>query len=329
MLAGIPLIPFLNKKIGTGCSTKIGILLLCIAFNLLLITPTYWFLCSSLFLVGILSGFTDVSVNALVTIIENRDKENLMSAAHGFFSLGGFVGAGIGSIYLYYFSGPKIHMLLVTGTVLITNMILAKHYEYVTEKKENRIVSPNLSFLKIIHPVIGLSLMAFIIMFNEGAVEHWSNLYLYEEVGVPKSQAGLGFVLFSLTMTIGRFLGDELSLKLGAERTLSYGCIVAAISYLFILNSHVYTSVIGFGILGFGLSVIVPEIFRLAGRNKTLSASVAVSTVSGVGFVGFMVGPVFLGVISNITTLVYSYITLFFSVLIAWGLVVIFRIKKY
>ena len=86
---------------------------------------------------------------------------------------------------------------------------------------------------------------------------------------------------------------------------------------------------IGFGILGFGLSVIVPEIFRLAGRNKTLSASVAVSTVSGVGFVGFMVGPVFLGVISNIMTLVYSYITLFFSVLIAWGLVVIFRIKKY
>ena len=53
------------------------------------------------------------------------------------------------------------------------------------------------SSLSCSRPVIGLSLVAFVVMFNEGAVEHWSNLYLFEVVNVPQNQAGYGFVLFS------------------------------------------------------------------------------------------------------------------------------------
>ena len=329
LLSGIPLVPLINKKIGPGRSTKIGILLLCVAFNLPLLASSYWFLCASLFLIGVFSGFTDVSMNALISIIESRDKENLMSAAHGFFSLGGFIGAGVGSVYLFYFSEPRIHMLIITGVVILVNVGLAKHYDYIKEVKENKSKNQNISFLKTIRPVIGLSIIAFIVMFNEGAVEHWSNLYLFEVVGVPQSQAGLGFVLFSLSMTLGRFLGDELSQKIGSIRTLSYGCLIAVFSYGLILYTHAYTSTIGFGGLGFGLSVVVPEVFRLAGKNKTISASVAISTVSGIGFVGFMIGPVLLGIIANSASLLHSYIALLFSVALAWGIVFLFLNMKY
>ena len=66
------------------------------------------------------------------------------------------------------------------------------------EINENDQKVQNASFMKIIRPVLSLSIVAFIVMFNEGAVEHWSNLYLNEVVGVSQSQAGLGFILFSL-----------------------------------------------------------------------------------------------------------------------------------
>ena len=205
LLSGIPLVPSINEKIGTGRSTKIGIILLCLAFNLPLLAPNYWLLCASLFLIGVFSGFTDVSVNTLISILENRDKENLMSAAHGFFSLGGFVGAGIGSFFIFHFSLPKTHMLLTTAAMILLNVVLAKYYKDLREINIDKSKIRNVSFLKTIRQVMGLSIIAFIVMFSEGAVEHWSNLYLYEIVGIPQNQAGFGFVLFSLSMTLGRF----------------------------------------------------------------------------------------------------------------------------
>jgi hypothetical protein len=54
----------------------------------------------------------------------------------------------------------------------------------------------------------------------------------------------------------------------------------------------------GFGLLGFGLSVIIPQIYRLAGKMK-LETSFAISGVSNYWFCGFfLVGPVILGAIS-------------------------------
>lgn len=329
LLSGIGLVPLIHRRIGTGRSTKIGIILLCIAFNLPLLASSYWFLCTCLFLMGVLSGFTDVSMNALISIIESRDKENLMSAAHGFFSLGGFIGAGVGSVFLYFFFEPRIHMFLVTVSVVIVNIVLARHYDFITENKENKVKNQDATFLRRVRPVIGLSIIAFIVMFNEGAVEHWSNLYLFEVVGFKQSQAGYGFILFSLSMTIGRFLGDELSKKLGSIKILSYGCFIAILSYFLILNNETYTSIIGFGILGLGLSIVVPEIFRLAGRNNTLSASDAISTVSGIGFIGFMIGPVLLGIIAKASSLTNSYIGLLFTIIVALIIVIVFFKKKY
>ena len=86
---------------------------------------------------------------------------------------------------------------------------------------------------------------------------------------------------------------------------------------------------LGFGGLGLGLSVMVPEIYRLAAKNKALPTSVAVSTVSGVGFIGFLVGPVLLGVIAKFSALWYSYVFLLGSVLSAWGIILLYLKRKY
>ena len=329
LLISIPMVPTLNVRLGTGRSTKIGVLLLALAFNLPLLAPSYVLLCASLLLIGLLSGFTDVSMNALMSIIETKEEKHLMSAAHGFFSLGGFIGAGIGSLFLLSFSHPSGHMLFISVAVILSNLWLAKYYTKINEAVERKESAKKQTFFKRLRPVIGLSLVAFVVMFNEGAVEHWSNLYLFEVVNVPQNQAGYGFVLFSLSMTLGRFLGDGFSEQFGSIRTLGYGALVALFGYGLILTTHTYGSVLGFGGLGLGLSVMVPEIYRLAAKNKALPTSVAISTVSGVGFVGFLVGPVLLGVIAKFSALWYSYVFLLGSVLLAWGIILLYLKRKY
>ncbi len=318
LLISIPFVPFINQKIGVGRSTQIGVIVFALAYNLPMIAPTYMILCAGLFMVGFFSGFTDVSMNALVSRIESTDKKNFMSAAHGFFSLGGFIGAGLGIIFINLFSNPPLHMLVVCSFIILTNLALAKYYSNIKEPATSK--SERKNILKNIRPLIGLSLVAFIIMMNEGAVEHWSNLFLFDIIKVPESKAGLGFIAFSLCMTIGRFLGDGISQKIGSIKIISYGCMIAFVAYFLIVTSNLFLAVLGFGVLGFGLSVIIPELFRLAGQARGVPASVGISIVSGIGFSGFLVGPLLLGLISNSTNLIWSFAFLSVSVVLALGL---------
>ncbi|MBU3011193.1 MFS transporter [Polaribacter vadi] len=326
LLIAIPFIPKINRKVGLGKSTKTGIILLALAFNLPLLASNYILLCASLLTVGLCSAFTDVSLNALTATIEKRENENFMSAAHGFFSLGGFIGASVGSLYISQFSNPHLHMLSISVLVIVSNLYLSKSYKNV-QVDVIKTQPQKQSFYKNIKPLIILSIIAFIVLFNEGAVEHWSNLFLFDVIQVSESKAGLGFIVFSLMMTIGRFLGDGFSTKLGSLKTILLGTLLAFFAYLLIIVSQLYVTVIGFGFLGLGLSVIIPEIYRVAGKTKELETSFAISIVSGIGFVGFLVGPVILGAISNWSNLVTSYIFLGILMIIA-SFLTLFVLKK-
>ena len=325
LLISIPFIPFVTRRIGVGRSTKMGIIVFALAFNLPLMATNYLTLCASLLLVGIFSGYTDISMNALVSTLENRHKRPFMAAAHGFFSLGGFVGAGLGSILIGLFVNPIWHMFMVSIFIVLTNLVLSKDYikihEAIIEEKSNA------DKLKHIQPLWGLAMVAFIIMFHEGAVEHWSNLFLFDVVHVSESKAGLGFITFSLCMTIGRFFGDGLNQKLGAVRLISYGCVIAFIAYFLIMASSLVFTVMGFGLLGLGLSIMIPELTRLAGNTEGVAPSVGISIVAGIGFMGFLVGPVLLGVISNWSSLVGSFGFLTGLIVLALG-VVWFRLRR-
>jgi len=327
LLISIPFIPVINHKIGIGRSTKIGVLLHALSFNLLLIVPSYFTLCCSLLLIGILSGFTDVSMNALVATIEKRDTKHFMSSAHGFFSLGGFLGAGIGSILIGLLSNPALHMMLISVFIVLSNWYFSKYYNGIVEEEVAEVKRENK--FENIRPLLGLSMVGFIIMINEGAVEHWSNLFLFDVVQVQESQAGLGFIAFSLCMTLGRFLGDGISEKIGAINIITGGTAIGFVGYLFIVSANFYFSVLGFGILGLGLSVVIPEIFRLAGNTKGVPASVGISIVSGIGFAGFLIGPVLLGLISNWASLTWSFSFLSFSIILTLALVMFGLRKKY
>ena len=166
-------------------------------------------------------------------------------------------------------------------------------------------------------------------MGSEGSLEQWSKLYLEDVVGVSLEWlAGFGFVIFSAAMTIGRFFGDAISSRVGSYRIIIYGLLIAIVGYMAILSRSQGLSLVGFGLVGIGFSVIIPELFRVAGKAKGVTSSQGISIVAGMGFVGFMAGPAIMGSLADIYSLWASYLALGISSSVALVAAILLFLKR-
>jgi len=75
--------------------------------------------------------------------------------------------------------------------------------------------------------------------------------------------------------------------------------------------------VLGFVLVGLGVSCIIPITFLLSSENSSVPVGVAISTISMMGYVGFLIGSPLVGLISNASNLRWAFLTCFlFSFLI-------------
>lgn len=310
MLTIIPFSAKIIRLLGVGQVSFTGIILFGFAMVGPVLAPSFSVLCGCLFFAGMLTSLTDVGMNALVSNLEREDGENFMSAAHGFFSLGGVIGAGIGSLLIVVFAAPWQHMLAVALVVSGTNTYLSPSYRLAVSPPEDRQEEGGLK-LGLLRPLLGLAVLSFMIMGSEGAIEHWSKLYMLDVVQTESDRwAGFGFVAFSATMMLGRFLGDGVSGRFGALKIIMGGTLLAALGFLLVLTAGYWPALIGFGLVGLGFSVIIPELFRLAGKTKGVTASEGIALVAGLGYAGFLASPALLGFLSSIGTLRLSFTVL-------------------
>lgn len=321
-LTMILLAPKIIQKFGVGKATALGLFPFIFSFILPFYASNYVFLCLGLYVVGAFSGLTDVAVNTLVTELEKEDKVHIMSANHGFFSLGGFIGAGIGSFFLPYHVLPLNHLLVVIAMMLIINVIWLK--KYVKIAAVNDVVST--FSIKKFKPILVLALIGFFVMASEGAIVDWSALYLEKVSLAGLSWIGMGYTVFSATMALGRFLGDEISKRFGSKTLILGGAFLASFGFAAILMVTPWLAISGFGLVGLGLSVIIPELFRIGGKTAGIEAAQGISFISGVGFFGFLLGPVLLGFLAEISSLKLSFLALLSFIILSFLLAI--RLKR-
>ena len=302
------------NKIGVGKATWYGVLLSCTAAMLPLMAPSYYTLMGALFLFGASNGFTDISMNTLVTELEKKDRAKFMSASHGFFSLGGVL-AGLGSFLIGPLGNPVLHMGIAVALVFFVNLVFYK--KYVHELAELIDKEPfNLGLFK---PILLLGLISFVAMGSEGAIVDWSGLYLMEVSVAPEALWGAGFLGFQITMTLGRFLGDGISAKMGSVKMVALGAAFAMVGYILVLTANTYLAILGFAISGLGFSVMVPEIFRIGGNVKGIESSQGIAFIAGSGYAGFLCAPPILGFLAETFTLKTSFWVLLCCALLILG----------
>jgi hypothetical protein len=63
------------------------------------------------------------------------------------------------------------------------------------------------------------------------------------------------------------------------------------------------SAVVGFAVLGLGLSAVVPTLFRSAAAQPGVATGPALAAVSAIGYTGFLAGPPLVGGLAQLTSL--------------------------
>ncbi|MBS1661387.1 MAG: MFS transporter, partial [Bacteroidetes bacterium] len=148
--------------------------------------------------------------------------------------------------------------------------------------------------------LVKFGLISFASMACEGAMIDWSGIYFREAVHTTAKAATLGFVVYTIAVTLGRLTGDRLANRLGIRTMLTYsGVLVGAGLLLAAGLPYPVTAGIGFVLIGFGVSCVIPMIFSMAGKSAGMSSGSAIAAVSTVGYLGFLIVPPVLGSIAQ------------------------------
>lgn len=257
-----------------------------------------------LFIYGFAFGGTDVAMNAQGVEVEKRLHTTIMGSLHGFFSLGALGGAAVGAGVASLGIGLTPHFMAVSllGVVVVLwanigqipdTAVIQEH----AEKKGPRFALPPKSL-----QVLGV--IAFCAALGEGAMADWSGLFIHNDLGGSEGMAAFGFAVFSTTMLIGRFAGDRVIRRYGRVPVMRVAGIVSSMGMLVALLPHsVVAAVIGFAILGIGLSVVIPIAYSAAGSTPGIPSGRAVAAVATIGYTGFLAGPPVLGWVAKLISL--------------------------
>ncbi|WP_413737855.1 MFS transporter [Sodalis sp. RH21] len=284
-----------------GCRPVIigGAVLLCLVMPALALTQSSFSLGLALLLFGISLGAIDITMNIQAVAVEKASGRAMMSGFHGFFSIGGIAGAGLVSILLWLGLSPFSSIAIAVALIVVLLVCTAGNL-----LSDRPAADGGPLFVRPRGKVMFIGLLCFILFLTEGAMLDWSALFLTVERGLESSKGGLGYALFSIAMTIGRLNGDRLINAIGRYRTLLAGslCASAGLALAIFINQPVIT-LLGFMLVGFGASNLVPLLFSVVGNQTDMPPNLALAAISGVGYAGILAGPALIGFIAHLTSL--------------------------
>ncbi|HMJ71050.1 MAG TPA: MFS transporter [Cyclobacteriaceae bacterium] len=325
-LGALLAMPFSGWLIIRNGSRKIGLFsvyMYCGLVPFIPASPNLTSLLTVFFLLGVSAGMLDVSMNAQAVMIEQKWGKPIMTSFHAFFSIGMMLGALAGSLFSEMDTSLLTHFVIITVVNLIVITIARLYLLY--DKPEKKGEEP--AFRLPNAAMVGIGVIAFCSMLGEGAMADWSTNYMENFSKASKGLAPIGLSAFAAAMTIGRVFGDSARLKYGDKKLMVVCGLISSVGLLFsILFVDPVSVIIGFFIVGIGLSTIVPIAYSVAGNAKGLPSGVALAMVTTVGYSGFLFGPPIIGFLADFVTLRFALLLVLFLFLVMT--VLGFRYKK-
>lgn len=319
-----PFSTFFINRFGMLNTTVIGLILLATTF----VCPVgaSWLVLTSvsLIIVGMCLSVTNVAMNTCVTSLEHQYSINIMSTCHGMFSAGLMFGSIAASILRGMKIEPVLQMaviaVVITAMVLLLRpIILGIHEEKITKEESGQ--------AKFILPKGALLLMILISLctnVTEGTMADWTAVYMRDIVQTDDYFIGWGLAGYSMFMSLGRFVGDALIPRFGGNAVLRTGGIIAALGItLAIIFPYTITAILGFTLVGAGVSCGAPILYGSAARVPGMAKGAGLATMNTFSMGGFLAGPVLIGFISKSINLPFA-----FSIVAVLALVWAFLVNR-
>ncbi len=307
-LLGMPLgtlltLPFagpLVGRIGPRTTIMIGFLYYAAAVSLPAFAPDPIMLFIALMLSGSAISFLELGLNVGADAVEKSTGSLIMTKSHGFWSIGIMVGSLIGSGMAGLGLAPNWAILAVAALSLPMGIAAGYALPPLMGETPDR-EAPQRSAWSLPGPaLLGVCLFVFGITMTEGAMADWSAIFLRDALAAEGGIVGLGYSVFAFMVAAGRFGGDSLKSRLGAVGTARLCGVLAVLgAVLLYVAPNVTIALVGFGTIGFGVSVGFPLAVTAAAGIGDRAASANVAVLSFVALTGFLVGPPLIGFVAE------------------------------
>jgi MFS family permease len=293
------------NRFGMRATTIWGLVAMALAYSLPVNVPYLWMTAATLGLMGVGIAFTNVAMNTCVTSIERQDGIFIMSTSHGMFSGGGMLGSALASVLMGFKVPPAMHVASVSVTILalvllVRPVIMGIHEEKRQNEGGAKFAWPN----RVLMGMIAISLCTNI---TEGTMSDWTAVYMRDVVKSNDFFIGWGFACYAFFMASGRFVGDALIPQYGSRKVLVTGGIIAAFGILLaVAVPHTTTAILGFGLVGAGVSCGAPILYGSAARVPGMAKGAGLATMNTFSLAGFLAGPALIGLISNAYSLSFA-----------------------
>lgn len=280
-----------------GVTTGLGLLVPAYADNVVT-------LAIGIFVLGACVGILDVGMNANGVVIERSYGRSIFSSLHAMWSVGGILGAIIGGVALTLKS-PMWFTLSLTGAAMAIGSILF-YAPLAKDKPTTRASSGekgigNAKNRKSLGLVLLVGLMACFAAISEGSAVDWSALHITTILSGSPAEGAMAVGGFSAMMAVTRLVGDKLVDRFGRLAIVRYGALLASAGILTaVLATQPWIGILGWSLLGIGVSGIIPQLFIVAGNIGEESHSGRnMAKVFGLTYFGIMAGPAIIGFLTN------------------------------
>ena len=249
---------------------------------------------------GFAAGFVDAGLNSQSSQWEQATGKRSMSSFHALFSLGMLGGAGLITVILSADHDPLASIILCTlaygGYILLASRWLDSE-----PHRDDDSTGPDRPIRLPLAVILFLGASITMASLVEGGVVDWSALHLNRVMQLPVDQAGHAVLLFSVAMTVSRFLGDRLGSMIAPNLLLAVPLVIAGIlltiavatgNAALLISAYIFVGLA----LGNAFPIIVSEAGRAAGDQPLREISVIV----GFAYFGLISGPALFGVLAHI-----------------------------
>lgn len=285
----------------------------CFGIFLLGMSTTYLGLIIALAIQGVGIGSLDNALNVQGVAVEVLLKRKYMSSFHGAWSIGMLIAVAAGGA-LSHFTTPRENILGMTILTLI--LFVPASFYFLPNSLDGHAGEDETVAAKVplfdrktaVLWALGLAMVGCLI--PEAAVSDWGGILLHRDLHIATGLDASGVALFGFAMIVGRFTGDSIMMRLGAERVVKLGgylggfslaiAIAIAVPLADINNVAALIVVdLGFILAGLGIGPMVPALISATGKLPGVAPSVAIARVGIVGILSYFIGPVLTGNLSR------------------------------
>ena len=301
---GIPLSGWLVSKFDSRIPLQVASFTFLLSLLSIGFAPSIWFIVASLVVFSISLRVINISINTQSISIQEKFEKKIVGSFHGIWSIGGILGVLFSTIMIKFKISIECHLLMVAIFGIL--MVLFAFPHLLRDDK-----SRSGGGFKLGKPSKYISLLGFIVFFAaicEGGMYDWNGVYFKEIVNEKVFM--FGYLLFMISMTISRLTIDKMMEHFGMQKLYILGSVLIVLGVsMAIIFPYFWPALIGFCMVGFGVSGLYPMTYILAGRAKKYSVGIVISIVSTYSTIGMFLGPPIIGYLAHAFGLQRAFIT--------------------